>query len=54
MSITIAIFLLVTGNLVLASEDRHDIGRSFYIPDANMLDVLSGGSQILQSSMDSA
>ena len=52
MSITIAIFLLVTGNLVLASEDRHDIGRSFYIPDADMLDVLSGGSQILQSSMD--
>ena len=51
MSITIAIFLFVSSNLVLASENRHDIGYSFYIPDTDMLDALSGGSQIFQSSV---
>ena len=51
MSIIAASLLLIISH-AFASDDRHDIGRSFFIPNTDMLDGLSGGYEILQSNLE--
>ena len=53
MDIIIATTLLLAISHKLAvADDRHDIGRSFFIPKTDILDDLSGGYKILQSNME--
>ena len=54
MSIIPATLLLVLLVVSQASavDDRHDIGRSFYIPKTDMLDGHSGGYEILKSNLE--
>ena len=45
------LLVLLVVSHAFAADDRHDIGRSFYIPNTDMLDDLSGGYEILKSNM---
>ena len=51
-NIIAAILLLAISHALAVEDDRHDIGRSFYIPDTNILDVLTGGYKIFESIPD--
>jgi len=51
MNITAGILLLIISH-VFAADEQYNIGCSFYIPNHNMLDDLSGGVNILQSNLE--
>ena len=51
-NIIVTTLLLAVSHSLAAADDRHDIGRSFYIPDTDMLDGHTGGYKILQSNME--
>ena len=45
------LLVLLVVSQASAADDRHDIGRSFYIPNIDMLDGHSGGYEILKSNV---
>ena len=51
-NIIAATLLLAISHVLAAADDRHDIGRSFYIPDTNILDVHTGEYKIFESIPD--
>ena len=51
-NLIVTTLLLAVSHSLAAADDRHDIGRSFYIPDTDMLDGHTGGYKILQSNME--
>ena len=48
-NIIAATLLLAISHALAAADNRHGIGRSFYIPNTDILDDRSGGHEILES-----